>query len=139
MLENPEKSWLHNPTTSYWNLTWKSSKSNMLLLSKMIFLPVKSHMHIFNILITSVQSFKLIASKLWEEFTQTCYPILKPNLKIVQNAIILSKMIFLPAKSHMHTQYAYNICAKFQIDCFKTLGGVDYTYYPILMPNLKIV
>ena len=40
--------------------------------------------------------------------TQTCYPILKPNLKrnlkivLVQNAVILSKIIFLPAKNHMH-------------------------------------
>ena len=56
-------------------------------------------------LITSVQSFKLIAWKLWEELiTQTCHPILKPNLKIfqVQNAVLLSKMMFLLAKSHMH-------------------------------------
>ena len=71
----------------------------------MIFLPAKSHMHIFNMLKTSVQSFKLIAWKLWAELiTQTCYPILKPNLKIVyvQNAVILSKIIFLSAKSHMH-------------------------------------
>ena len=43
-------------------------------------------------------------------------------------------------KSHAHFQYAYNICAKFQIDCLKTLGGVDYTILlPILQPNLKIV
>ena len=36
--------------------------------------------------------------------TQTGYPILKSNLKIVyvQNAVILSKIIFLPAKSHVH-------------------------------------
>ena len=62
-------------------------------------------MHIFNMLIASEQSFKLIGGKLWEELiTQTCYPILKPNLKIVlvQNAVILSIIIFLPAKSHMH-------------------------------------
>ena len=50
----------------------------------MIFLPAKIHMHIFNMLITPVKSFKLIACKPWEELiTQTCYPILKPNLKIV--------------------------------------------------------
>ena len=71
----------------------------------MILLPAKRHIHIFNMLITSVQSFKLIAWKLWEELiTQTCHPILKPNLKIfqVQNAVHLSKMMFLLAKSHMH-------------------------------------
>ena len=34
---------------------------NAVILSKVIFLPAKSHMHIFNMLITSVQSFKLIA------------------------------------------------------------------------------
>ena len=50
----------------------------------MIFLPAKSNMHIFNMLLTSVQSFKLIAWKLWDKLiTQTYYPILKPNLKIV--------------------------------------------------------
>ena len=72
---------------------------------KIFFLSAKSHMHIFNMLIISVQSFKLIALKLREQsITQTCYPILKPNLKIVyvQNAVILSKIIFLPAKCPMH-------------------------------------
>ena len=44
-------------------------------------------------------------------------------------------MIILPAKSHMHIfRYAYNICAEFQIDCLKTLGGVDYTN---LLPNIE--
>ena len=41
-------------------------------------------MHIFIMLITSVQSFKLIACKPWEELImQTSYPTLKANLKIV--------------------------------------------------------
>ena len=31
--------------------------------------------------------------------------------------------------SHAHLQYAYNTCAKFQIDCFKTLEEVDYTNF----------
>ena len=43
-------------------------------------------------LITSVQSFKLIARKLWEELiTQICYPILKPNLKNPQQVHKISK------------------------------------------------
>ena len=74
-------------------------------MSKIIFSPAKSQMHIFNMLITSVQSLWLIAWKFWEEFiTQTYYPILKPNLKIVwvQNAVILSKIIFLLSKSHVY-------------------------------------
>ena len=42
--------------------------------------------YFFIMLITSVQSFKLIACELWEELiTQTCYPTLKANLKIVLN------------------------------------------------------
>ena len=54
-------------------------------------------------LLIAVQSFKLIAWKLWEELiTQTCYPTLKANLKIVENAVILSKIIFSPAKIRMH-------------------------------------
>ena len=41
-------------------------------------------MHIFIMLMTSVQSFKLTACKPWEELiTQTCSPTLKANLKIV--------------------------------------------------------
>ena len=49
-------------------------------------------MHIFNMSVKSVLSFIFIAQKLWKELiTQTCYPILKPNLKIdkVENAVIL--------------------------------------------------
>ena len=46
----------------------------------------------------------------------------------MKNAVILSKIIFVPAKS------AYNICAKFQIDCLKTLGGIDNTN---LLPNIE--
>ena len=99
-------------------------------------------MHIFNMLIISVQSFKLIAWKLWEELiTQTCYPILKPNLKIVQVQIealpenYLSpkcrnfvKNYFFPCKnSHAHLQYIHNKCAWFQNDPLKTVRGVDYT------------
>ena len=30
--------------------------------------------------------------------------------------------------------YAYNICAKFQIDCLKTLEGVNYT---TLLPHTE--
>ena len=62
-------------------------------------------MHIFNMLLIAVQSFKMTAWKPWEELiTQSYYLLLKPSLKIiqVQNAVILSKIIFLSAKSHMH-------------------------------------
>ena len=50
-------------------------------------------MHIFSVLVASVRSFKP---------TTTLY--VKPNLKIVsvENAVILSENILLPAKSHMH-------------------------------------
>ena len=75
-------------TQSYYLLLKPNLKivwvQNAVISSKMTFLAAKSHMHIFNMLITSVRSFKLIAWKLWEELiTQTCYPILKPNLKTV--------------------------------------------------------
>ena len=112
----------------------------------MIFLCAKSHMHIFNMLQTSVHSFKLIAWKLWEELiTQTCYPILKPNLLLphieVQNAVILSKIIFSPAKIHMHI---FNMLIK-SVKSFKLIAWklweelYTQTCYPILKPNLKIV
>ena len=43
-------------------------------------------------------------------------------------------------KLHAHLQHPCNTCAKFQIDCFKTLGGlVTQTCCPILKPNLKTV
>ena len=185
---NAWKPWEELITQSYYLLLKPNLKivwiKTSVILSKMIFLPANSHMHIFNMLITSVQSSKLIAWILWEELiTQTCYPILKPNLKIVyvKNAVIVSKMIFFPAKctssiaynicekfiwklweelikqtcypilkpnlkiekkkyrnfvkndflacqkSYAHLHYSYNICAKFQIDCWQSLGGVDYT------------
>ena len=57
-------------------------------------------MHIFNMLLITVQSFKMNAWKPWEELiTQSYYLLLKPSLKIiyVQNAVILSKIIFLSA------------------------------------------
>ena len=64
--------------------------------------------------------------------------MLKPKLKIekVENVVILNKNIFflLQEVTYAHLQYAYNIYFKFQIDCLKTLGGVDYTN---LLPNIK--
>ena len=108
------------------------------ILSKIIFLCAEKHMHIFNMLLIAVQSFKMNAWKPWEELiTQSYYLLLKPSLKIIKvhNAVILSKIIFLSKiKSHAHLQYAYNIREKFQIDCLKTLGGVDYTN---LLPNIE--
>ena len=62
-------------------------------------------MHIFNMLLIAVQSSKMNAWKPWEELITQSYCLwLKPNLKIVsvKNAVILSKMIFFHAKSHMH-------------------------------------
>ena len=41
-------------------------------------------------------------------------------------ALFCQELFFFFKKSHAHLQYACNICAKFQIDCLKTLGGVDY-------------
>ena len=95
-------------------------------------------------LITSVKSFKLIAWKLWEELiTQTCYPILKPNLKIVyvQNAVILSKLILLLAKNHMHIF----IMLITSVQSFKLIACIPWeelitqTCYPTLKANLNIV
>ena len=110
----------------------------------MIFLPAKSNMDIFNMLLTSVQSFKLIAWILWDELiTQTYYPILKPNLKIVQvqNGVILSKIIFLPARSHMYIFYMLIISVQsFKLIAWKLWEElITQTCYPILKPNLKIV
>ena len=39
-------------------------------------------------------------------------------------------IFFLFKKKGAHLQYACNICAKFQIDCLKTVEGVDYTKIP---------
>ena len=62
-------------------------------------------MHIFIMLITSVQSLKSIACKPLDELiTQTCYPTLKANPEIVLGwkCRILSKKIFSSAEIHMH-------------------------------------
>ena len=64
----------------------------VVILSKIIVSCAKSQMHIFNMLVISAQSIKLNAWKFWEDLiTQSCYPFLKPNLKIVyvKHAIIL--------------------------------------------------
>ena len=54
------------------------------ILSKIIFLWAEKHMHIFNMLLIAVQSFKMNAWKPWEELiTQSYYLLLKPSLKII--------------------------------------------------------
>ena len=66
--------------TNVWNVKVKIA----VILSKIIFLCAKKHMHIFNMLLTAVQSFKMNAWKPWEELiTQSYYLLMKPNLKIV--------------------------------------------------------
>ena len=108
----------------------------------MIFFLDKSHMHMFNMLITYVQNFKLIACKPCEEFQIGCletlggvdYTNLLPHIEAKPKNCLSPKCRnfvknnFRPClKSHARLHYAYNIGAKFQIDCLQTLGGVDYT------------
>ena len=84
-------------------------------------------MHIFIMFTTSLQSFKLIACKLWEELvTQTCYPTLKANLKIVlsRKSCNFVKNYFFICKN---LQYIHNKYAWFQNDPLKTVRGVDFT------------
>ena len=104
---------------------------NAVILSKIIFFLAKNHMHIFIMLITYVQSFKLIACKPWEELiTQTCYPALKANLKIVLSRKcrnFIKNYFFVCKNSHAHLQYIPNKYAWFQNDPLKTVRGVDYT------------
>ena len=113
----------------YWSLTWKLSKS--VILSKIIFLLAKSHMYIFNMFIISVRSFKLIAWNPWKVLiTQTCYCMLKANLKIVlsQKCHNFVKNYFFVCKNwHAHLQYIHNKYARFQFDPLKTVRRVDYT------------
>ena len=65
--------------TNVWNVKVKIA----VILSKIIFFCAKKHMHIFNMLLIAVLSFKMNAWKPWEEFTQSYFLLLKPNLKIV--------------------------------------------------------
>ena len=87
-------------------------------------------MHIFIMLITPVQSFKLIACKLWEKLiTRTCNPTLKANLKIVfsrKSRNFVKKYFFVCKNSHAHLQYIHKY-ARFQNDPLKTVRGVEYT------------
>ena len=60
--------------TNVWNVKVKIA----------VILCAKKHMHIFNMLLIAVQSFKMNAWKPWEELiTQFYYLLLKPNPKIV--------------------------------------------------------
>ena len=69
--------------TNVWNVKVKIA----VILSKIIFLCAKKnkkHMHIFNMLLIAVQSFKMNAWTPWEELiTQSYYLLMRPNLKIV--------------------------------------------------------
>ena len=80
---------------------------------------------------TSVQSFKLIGCKFWEELiTQTCYPTLKVNLKIVLSqkwCNFVKNYFFVCKYSHAYLQYIHNKYAWFQNDPLKTVRQVDYT------------
>ena len=75
-----------NTFNQYCRLMSEISKSK-LILSKIIFFVCKKtpkNMHIFNMLLIVLQSFKMNAWKPWEELTtQSYYLILKPDLKIV--------------------------------------------------------
>ena len=66
--------------TNVWNVKVKIA----VILSKIIFFVCKkNNMHISNMLLIAVQSFKINAWKPWEELiTQSYYLLLKPNLKI---------------------------------------------------------
>ena len=72
--------------------------------------------------------------------TQICHPVLAiiRTLSKFKKAVLLSKMIFfffffffflLLEKAGARHQYVCNNIEKFQIDCLKTIGGVDYTNY----------
>ena len=61
-----------------------SKSKSQLFCQKFYFCVHKKHMHIFNMLLIALQSFKMNAWKLWEELiTQSYYLLMKPNLKIV--------------------------------------------------------
>ena len=113
----------------------------------MIFLLAKSHMHIFIMLIISVQSFKLIACKPWEEFiTQTCYSTLKANLKTVLSRKchkFVKNYIFVFKNSHAHLQYIFMLITSVQsfklIACKPWEELITQTCYPTLKANLKTV
>ena len=64
---------------------YEMSKSKLQQFSqKFYFCVQKKHMHIFNMLLIAVQSFKMNAWKPWEELiTQSYYLLLKPSLKII--------------------------------------------------------
>ena len=81
---------------------------------------------------TFVQSFKLTAQNLWKEtFIQNCYPELAVYRKFsnFEKAVVLSKIFFFFKKAESQLQYVCNNYAKFQIDCSKTVGGVDYATF----------
>ena len=95
-------------------------------------------MHIFIMFIISVQSFKLIACIPWEDLiTQTCYPTLKANLKIVLSRKcrnFVKKYFFVCKNSHVHLQYIHNKYAWFQNDPLKTVKEelITPTPYPTM-------
>ena len=91
-------------------------------------------------LVIFVHSIKLNAQKLWEKLViQLATPYWNLTSKLLSQKCCRSNFVkknfFVSTKSRARFQCACNICAKFQIDCHKTLGEADYT---ILLPHTEV-
>ena len=84
---------------------------------------------------TSLHKFRL-EPKIVERvdyISQTFHSVLDRNSLKFQTCCNFVKNDFFSSKNKKrgaHFQYACNICSKFQIDCLKFVGGVDYTNFP---------
>jgi hypothetical protein len=112
-IQNMMEKWLSSTKCNNMMEKWLSStKCNFL---KNVQTLPKSHMHIFNVCITTVQSLKNGSLMVWEELiTQSRWRLFSKNVTLFR-------------KLHSHLQCVHNNCARFEECQPKGVRGLDYT------------
>jgi hypothetical protein len=106
------------------------SRSTMWNLSNNVRTLLKSHMHIFNVSITTVQGLKSVSRKVWEELiTQSRVLSIQNKLEKWQSSItckFFDKCANTLKKSYAHLKCVHN-CTRFEECQHEGVGEVDYT------------
>jgi hypothetical protein len=104
----------------------------------------ESHMHIFNVSITTVQGFKNVSLNVWEELITQSWWQVPFNSNMLKKWLSSTTCKFFQKcpntskASHSHIQCVHNKCARFEECQLKGVGGVDYTkWVPSIQNMLK--
>ena len=99
----------------------------VIILSEIIFFPFKKAGAHLQCLCNIFAKFQVICLKTvgGVDYTDSVYG--QGKISMCLKAVIFFKNdINLFKTAHVHLQYIYNICVKFQRNCLKAAGGVDY-------------